>query len=124
MNKFIYWSPRLLSILLAAFLSIFSADVFGQYQGWQLLLALFMHLLPEFVTLAVAIIAWRYDLVGVIFFFGAAIFYIWITKLEQHWSAYAIISGSAIIIAVLYFLSWRQKKTVTSLAPPLPPTER
>jgi len=42
---------------------------FSEYNGWDLLLALSIHLLPSIVLLGVAIISWKYDLVGAIIFF-------------------------------------------------------
>ena len=50
MKKIIYFAPRVLSILYACFISIFALDVFtAGYVGSELVIALFMHLLPTLI---------------------------------------------------------------------------
>ncbi|MFC1687931.1 hypothetical protein ACFL0L_05160, partial [Patescibacteria group bacterium] len=49
-KKFLYWTPRILSIVMVCFISIFAFDVFdGDNTFWETALALFMHLLPSIV---------------------------------------------------------------------------
>lgn len=109
-KKIISWFPRILSLAFVLFLSLFALDVFGEYTGWELVIALFMHLLPTFVLLGVVIISWKYDLVGAIVFFAFAFFYIVAAGLGRPWSWYAFISGPAFIVAILFFVSWLQKR--------------
>jgi hypothetical protein len=111
-NKVIYWSPRILSICFILFLSLFALDVFNEYSGWKIIPALLIHLLPSLVLLALVIIAWKYDLVGMAVFFIAAISYVLAVGFHHHWSWYASISGPAVVIGVLFLLSWRQKKNL------------
>jgi len=111
-NKIIYWSPRILSICFVLFLSLFALDVFNEYSGWKIIPALLIHLLPSLVLLALVIIAWKYDLVGMAVFFIAAISYVLAVGFHHHWSWYASISGPAVVIGVLFLLSWRQKKNL------------
>ena len=41
MKTWLTWTPRILGLLFAAFLSLFALDVFEQgYQGWETVLAL------------------------------------------------------------------------------------
>ena len=43
-NKFIYWTPRVLSILFLIFLALFSLDIFEMNLGfWGTIVGLFMH---------------------------------------------------------------------------------
>jgi len=109
-RRVIYWLPRVLSIAFVLFLSLFSLDVFTEYTGWDLILALFMHLLPSLVLLGIVIISWKYDLVGAIVFSGFAIFYIFAAGFNRPWSWYAFISGPAIIVGILFFITWLQKR--------------
>lgn len=68
-NKFLFWAPRILIILFALFLGIFSFDVFdGGYGFWGTALAFFMHNIPSFVLLIILAISWKHDLVGAIIF--------------------------------------------------------
>ena len=42
-NKFIFWTPRILAILFILFLALFSLDVFdGNYGFWGTILGLFI----------------------------------------------------------------------------------
>ena len=53
------WLPRGLAILYILLLSLFSLDVFSEgYAFPELLLALFMHLLPALVLTAILVLAW------------------------------------------------------------------
>jgi membrane-bound ClpP family serine protease len=83
MKKFLYWAPRTLSILLAAFVSIFSFDVFDAgYSGWQLVLALFIHLLPTFVLIIFITIAWKWEKIGGLLFILLGIAFVFIGGYE------------------------------------------
>ncbi len=112
MNKarIIVWLPRISGIGFVLFLSLFATDVFGEYFGAELFVAFFMHLIPSFVLAAIVAIAWRYELFGAIAFLAGAIFYVYVAGLGRPWSWYAFISGPAVVVAVLYFVAWRQNR--------------
>ncbi len=124
-KPWIYWTPRILSIIFILFISLFALDVFdGQYGFWGTALALFMHLIPSFILLIAVLFAWRYELVGAIIFtlFGLG----YITQLtitiimnagqpeSLPWYVAIVwslqIAGPAILTGVLFFLNWKQKK--------------
>lgn len=109
-SKVIYWSPRILGIIFVLFLSLFALDVFSEYSGWQIILPLFIHLLPSLFLLLVIAVAWKYDLVGAVVFLFAAIFYVWMVGLGRPWPWYLVISGPAAITGILFLLSWLKKK--------------
>lgn len=110
--KALYWFPRVLSILFVVFLSMFALDVIGQGYGfWQTVAALLLHLIPSFVLLAAALLAWRYELAGAAIFLLFGFWYIW--EAREHPSWWPVISGPAFLVAVLYWTSWYYKnKTV------------
>ena len=61
-RRTLFWTPRALSILFIAFLSMFALDVFGEgLSFWQTLLALTMHLIPSFILIAALVLAWRWE---------------------------------------------------------------
>jgi hypothetical protein len=64
-----YWTPRILSILLISFLAIFAFDVFipGQTVMYYVV-ALIIHLIPNFVLLGLLLLSWKYEKVGGILF--------------------------------------------------------
>jgi len=64
-RRALFWAPRVLSLAVIAFLSLFALDVFGGNLGfWQTALALIMHLIPVFVLIAALILAWRWEWIG------------------------------------------------------------
>ncbi len=59
MTKLI-WIPRILAIAFALFISMFALDVFSEGYGFpEVLLALFMHLIPTFLIIGVTMVAWK-----------------------------------------------------------------
>jgi hypothetical protein len=119
-SKFVYWTPRILSIIFILFLAMFSLDIFGNgYTFWQTVIGLLMHNIPVFILTALLIIAWKHELVGAIAFFVAGLFYIArlvltiINNSPFHWyylSWSLIIAGPAILIGILFLIGWIRKK--------------
>jgi hypothetical protein len=119
-NKFLYWAPRIVSLLFVAFLMLFSLDVFDGTSGfWNIVLGLLMHNIPAFILLAIVIIAWRHELVGAIAFFLAGLVYIVLTALSAlkgdinfsmafGWNF--TIAGPAFVVAILWYLGWKRKR--------------
>ncbi|MBS3099731.1 hypothetical protein J4463_00770 [Candidatus Pacearchaeota archaeon] len=115
-NKFIFWTPRILAILFILFLALFSLDVFdGNYGFWETFLGLFMHNLPSLILLIILIISWKHELVGAVAFISAGLLYIVfaITRAET-WQMVLLwifqISGIAFLIGILFLICWKQKK--------------
>lgn len=115
-EKFVFWAPRILSIIFIAFLSLFSLDVFDMGLGfWQTLAGLFMHNIPMLILLAVLIISWKREIVGGVVFILAGLLYIFMTitnvddwRLALAWSVQ--ISGTAFIIGGLFIAGWIIKR--------------
>lgn len=115
MNAWLYWTPRILSIIFILFLALFSLDVFGNgLSFWQTVLALFIHNLPSLVLLIILLISWKYEIVGGIAFILAGILYFLVTLTRQPWhialSWSMIISGPAFLIGILFLVNWFKKK--------------
>lgn len=107
-NRWIYWSPRVLTILFILFISIFALDVFGNgYSFLQTIIALFIHLLPSIVLLIFLIFAWKFEWIGAMGFFIFSIWFSLVMKGEV--IAYFIIGIPAIAIGILWWLSWSKK---------------
>lgn len=106
--RLLWWAPRVLSLLFAAFISLFALDVFGAGYGlWETLLALAIHLIPTALLLLVAALAWRWEWAGALAYLGMAAWYVVSTGGRQDWVSYVVIVGSLLLLAVLYLLSWR-----------------
>ncbi|MCB9283174.1 MAG: hypothetical protein H6563_03800 [Lewinellaceae bacterium] len=113
-QKALYWAPRILTILFAAFLSIFALDVFEENQDLgKTLVAFILHLGPTFLIILILVLAWRWEWVGAIGFLLLSILYLITSWGRFHWSAYAIISGGLFLLAVLFFVSWRVRSKTT-----------
>lgn len=114
-SRFIYWTPRILSIIFILFLALFSLDIFeGNYGFWGTILGLFMHNIPSLVLLMILLISWKYEIVGGIVFILAGILYIIIILMnpfEWYMLAWILqISGIAFLIGILFLINWFKKK--------------
>lgn len=115
-NKFIYWTPRVLSIIFICFLALFSLDIFDMKLGfWGTILGLFMHNIPAFILLAVLLISWRYEIVGGIAFILAGVLYIVMiltnNPFEWYMASWILtIAGPAFFIGVLFIINWIKKR--------------
>jgi hypothetical protein len=116
MNKFIYWTPRILSIFFIAFLAMFSLDVIESGKNiWEILGGLFMHNVPVFILVAVLAVAWKHEIVGATVFILAGVLYVLFaprgapsTLVAFSWSL--IIAGPAFLIGILFFAGWKKKR--------------
>ncbi|PIN71835.1 hypothetical protein COV21_04060 [Candidatus Woesearchaeota archaeon CG10_big_fil_rev_8_21_14_0_10_45_5] len=118
-SKFIYWTPRILSIIFILFLAMFSLDIFeGNYGFWGTILGLFMHNIPTLFLLIVLLISWKHEIVGGIGFILAGIFYIaWVlmNAIKKGFELYYLlwvvqISGIAFFIGIMFLVGWFKKK--------------
>lgn len=120
-NKYIYWIPRILSIIFVLFLFLMSLDIFeGNYGFWGTVLGLFMHSIPAIILLIILIISWKREIVGGITFILAGFVYIGLVLstvirngFEWYYLAWAIqISGIAFLIGILFLIGWNRKKKI------------
>jgi len=115
-DKLIYWTPRILGMVLILFLAMFSLDVFESgLTISQIAIGLFMHNIPVLVLLAILIISWKHEIVGGVAFILAGLLYILalVIRTEFEWymlSWSVIISGPAFIVGILFFINWFKKK--------------
>ncbi len=118
-NRFVYWTPRILSIIFILFLAMFSLDVFDMKLGfWETALGLFMHNIPVFVLSIILLISWKHEIVGGITFILAGTLYIVImlmnilrNSFEWYMLSYSlIIAGPAFLIGILFITNWFRKK--------------
>ncbi len=107
--RLLYWSPRMLSIAFAIFLSLFALDVFNEVLGsWQTVLAFSIHLIPAMVIIAVLIVAWRWEWIGTGLFALVAVYYA-VTMLSRNvnnWAAVMGISLPLLVIAAMFLAGW------------------
>jgi hypothetical protein len=116
-KRLLYWTPRILCLAFAAFLSLFSLDVFGEGRGfWETILGLLMHNIPTFAVLAVLAVSWRWEGVGAVFFTALGVVYLVWAWGRFHMSAYIFISGPLFLMAGLFLANWLMRKQLRSAA--------
>jgi hypothetical protein len=103
----VYWSPRILGILFAAFISIFALDVFSEHLPFgRTMLALALHLIPTAIVVMVLLISWRWEWMGAISYFSLGVIYIVSMWKRFPLVTYVAISGPAFLIGVLFLFDW------------------
>ena len=115
-GKFLFWLPRILSVLFILFLSMFSLDVYEPgMSAREVAIRMLMHNIPSFIMIVLLIIAWRNDIFGAISFIGAGLFYMAFIVMNTTQPWYIAITwglssvGPAFLIGILYLMSWRRK---------------
>jgi hypothetical protein len=108
--RMLYWSPRVLSIGLILFLSIFALDVFSEEAGWLTIVkSLGIHLIPSFLLAAALLLAWKRELAGAACFALLGICYsAWVASLPGpiRLSWIVTIAGPAFLISGLFLADW------------------
>jgi hypothetical protein len=112
-RKAIFWTPRLLTILFAIFISLFSLDVFAEDGGFlKIFFAFMIHLIPTAIIVTILILSWKREWIGGVIFFLLGIAYaVWAFSHPQ-WILF--ISGPLFVISVLFFIGWFRRKEIRS----------
>jgi len=84
--------------------------VFGEYKFPEVLIALFMHLVPTYLVLGALLVAWKWEKIGGILFLGLGLFYIIMSWGRFPGMTYLIISGPLIVIGTLFLINSIKKK--------------
>jgi hypothetical protein len=112
-KRLLYWTPRVLCIVLAAFVSVFAMDVFQEgVPVWQVALALLLHLLPTFLVLSVLALSWRREWVGGALFIVLGLLYLLWARNKPFfgWGAVLSIAAPLFLVGVLFLLNWRYRE--------------
>jgi hypothetical protein len=103
----LYWAPRILGILAAAFISLFALDAFTQgYSAWEAVLAFLIHLVPTYLVVIALVLAWRWERVGAALFIGLGASYVIWAWGRFDLIAYLVVSGPLVVTGVLFLLAW------------------
>jgi hypothetical protein len=101
-KRALFWTPRVLCILFAMFLSLFAIDAFDEgYSFGETIIAFLIHLIPTYIIVISLAIAWRWEWAGAILFITLAVFNLVLSK-SGSW----VISGPLILLGVLFLVSW------------------
>lgn len=101
-DALIHWTPRVLGLLSAGFLSLFALDVFQAGYGLaESGVALFMHLIPTFLLLAALALGWRQPRAGGLAYLALGVAAaLWFRGL----AALVIVSLPAFVVGGLFLL--------------------
>jgi len=112
--KLLHWSPRLLAVLFAIFISLFALDVFSEYKEIpKILLTLLIHLVPTFILLATLFIAWKWGHIGGFIFIVLGLLYIIMVWGKGSALTFIIISGPSFLIGLLFIIDYYVKKRMS-----------
>ena len=108
LKKILYWLPRVLLILFTVLISIFAVDVFFEGYGFpEVLVALFMHLVPTFILIGLTILAWKKELIGGIEILALGLFTIFFFNYNNgEWYEHLLIQGPIFLIGALFLINY------------------
>jgi hypothetical protein len=106
-KKATFWTPRVICILFALFLVIFSFDVFGGGRSaWEIALALLMHNLPTIGLFIMLYFAWRREWIGTVVCTVLGILYIVWARGRFPFITYLLMVGPLFLLAILFLVNW------------------
>ena len=115
-----FWTPRILSILFILFLALFSLDIFdGDYGFWGTVLGLLIHNIPSIVLTIFLIIFWNKGIVpGAVFILGGIVYIAMLLtgasmdgSFEWYMLSWSLtIAGPAFVVGILFILDWAKRK--------------
>jgi hypothetical protein len=122
MKALLFWTPRLLCLLFAVFISLFALDVFGENLGfWPTVGAFSIHLIPTAIVLVVLAVAWRWELIGGALLILAGLGYTMMVLTGHHPLGWILaIAGPAVLVGGLFLLDWCYRTCVGSSEPVSP----
>ncbi len=101
-NKFLFYIPRILTIIFILCIIIFAADIFGKNYSFG------QTIISAIILIVILVISWKYELVGGI---GYILFGLWyITAIRGFsFSEYLAVAGPAFIIGAMFLCDWFMK---------------
>jgi len=106
MKNIIYYSSRILSVLIIAFFALFILEGVSPSFGWQDGL---MHGLVTIVVLGMTVVAWKWPKIGGWFFVALGVYYLVMVFNNEYWSG--LIIGIIPLLTGILFLIEGFKKT-------------
>ena len=117
-HDWIFWTPRIVSIIFIIFLALFSLDVFGNDYGfWGTLVAFLMHNIPVFILAILLWISWKREIIGAWTFILAGLLYMGFvinsaitSGFQWYYLVWALqIAGPAFFIGILFWIGWKRR---------------
>lgn len=111
MNKtrILYFLPRAMATALIIFLAIFALDVFEPGKNFTYyVVALCMHLIPNFVLAIVLVIAWKKEMLGGVLFLLISFIFTIFFRAYQNLASFFVVSLPIFLIGILFVINNRR----------------
>jgi hypothetical protein len=107
------WTARALGVATVLLLAVFAVDVFGEGNPpGEVLVALFIHLIPSLMIAVALAVAWRWERLGGGLYIFLGSLYIWMFWIPGEWVATMIISGPLFLTGMLFLVNaWVSRDT-------------
>ncbi len=109
-NKYLFWIPRILTIIFILFISMFALDSFIEFQFPESLVAFFMHMIPSFILTGLLWLSWKKELYGGIAFVILSLLFTIFFKTYQDIITFLLISFPVLIVGILFLFNWYLEK--------------
>jgi len=112
LKQLLYWTPRVLGILVVIYASKNVPDYVRADMGfWDAVLAVLSHLIPAFILAAVLALSWRREwIVGALFIVIAVLREAKDWSQSRHDQFWLVLV--ALLIGVLFLLNWKYRTTI------------
>lgn len=105
-RRLLYWTPRLLGIVVSLFIGLFALDAFGPGKPLaDALLDFAIHLLPALILLTLVAVSWRREWIGAFTFTALAVVYA-TTMSRGRLDWMLLIAGPLLLVGMLFLASW------------------
>lgn len=101
MKKLIYYSPRILAVLLVAFLYLFVLEGFSPEFDFMDSL---VHFILASIVLVITIIAWKKPIIGGSIFLILGLFYLSLAILSEVWLSSLLIIAIPTLVGLLFLI--------------------
>jgi len=109
-RNWLYWSPRVLSILFILFISLFALDSFGQGTFIEQVIGFLIHMIPTFILIIMTYFAWKKPLIGALEFVLIAIGFTIFFNTYREIFSFIFLTIPLLIIASLFYLEYKKTK--------------
>lgn len=111
MQKKLLYTARILAVLYIVFISLFALDVFSEgYSIGELLIALFVHLIPSFILAGITWLSIRNALWGGVLFLTAGVSFTLFFNTQEEVVSFLLISCPLLVIGGLFVLASKYRK--------------
>lgn len=117
---FVFWTPRMFGVVFALLVGVFALNVFGAgYDLWETTVALFMHLIPSLLIVAMIAVTWRWELIGGALLLGAAFVIVIQFALGwgNDWTLYTTFVATLVLVAALFFVNYHYHNELQTHVP-------